>query len=288
MSLSLNLSAEDLLRRRLALLGFPPDQLRTHANRSVMVSFSPRTGARVHRGYAYAPDRVLRAIVRFLSPRVAREARRAAKRELLAFPVDEFVPSRPRRVATDRSRPGDIALLDRLEMLHAELNERHFDGALSPIPVRLSPRMRTRLGELAIDHRTSRPTEIALSRRHIHRDPWGEVAHTLLHEMIHQWQAESGLPVNHGPLFRRKAREVGVNPKAIADVGALERNSSSWKRGDHGGAYILPASSRSNRGLPRSGAKFGSIRSQPGESQYGTVSSGSSRSSACSGSPTSR
>ena len=27
----------------------------------------------------------------------------------------------------------------------------------------------------------------------------------MLHEMVHQWQAETGLPVDHGPLFREKA-----------------------------------------------------------------------------------
>jgi hypothetical protein len=32
--------------------------------------------------------------------------------------------------------------------------------------------------------------------------------------MVHQWQAETGLPVDHGPLFRAKAREVGVLPTA--------------------------------------------------------------------------
>jgi hypothetical protein len=49
-----------------------------------------------------------------------------------------------------------------------------------------------------------------------------------------------------------------------------------------------PATSRSKRGLPRSGAKVGSILSQPGDSKYGILSNGSSRSRAFSGSPTSR
>ena len=74
--------------------------------------------------------------------------------------------------------------------------------------------MRTRLGELSVDIRTGQPIEIAVSRRHITRHRWEEVEHTLLHEMVHQWQAESGLPVDHGPLFREKARQVGVVPGA--------------------------------------------------------------------------
>lgn len=50
----------------------------------------------------------------------------------------------------------------------------------------------------------------------------------------------------------------------------------------------VPFTSRSKRGLPLSGSKFGSIFSQPGEREYGILSRGSSWSSAFSGSPTSR
>ena len=32
--------------------------------------------------------------------------------------------------------------------------------------------------------------------------------------MVHQWQAESGLAVDHGPSFKRKARELGIEPLA--------------------------------------------------------------------------
>jgi hypothetical protein len=101
-------------------------------------------------------------------------------------------------------------LLHRLETSHRELNAQHFGGALGNIPIRLSGRMRSRLGELAVDVETGRPNEIGISRRHIARHAWSEVEHTLLHEMVHQWQAEAGLPVDHGPAFRHKAREVGV------------------------------------------------------------------------------
>jgi hypothetical protein len=52
----------------------------------------------------------------------------------------------------------------------------------------------------------------------------------MLHEMVHQWQAETGLPVDHGPGFRRKAREVGVLPTArrhLAAAPPLRLSSSS-------------------------------------------------------------
>jgi hypothetical protein len=178
-----------------------------------MLSMSRRI-LRLHRGYAFAPDEVLKAVIRFLNPRVPRMLRRAAEREFLAFPVHTYAPAarRPRRA--ERARPGDLVLLHRLETLHRELNARHFGGLLGDIPIRLSGRMRSRLGELAVDLETGRPTEIGISRKHIARHSWSEVEHTLLHEMVHQWQAETGLSVDHGPGFRRKAREVGVLPAA--------------------------------------------------------------------------
>jgi hypothetical protein len=74
--------------------------------------------------------------------------------------------------------------------------------------------MKRRLGELSVDIRTGRPIELSISRRHIARHSWAEVEHTLLHEMVHQWQAETGLRVDHGAHFRKKAREIGVLPAA--------------------------------------------------------------------------
>jgi hypothetical protein len=208
-------SLPDHLPERLRLLGLRDvSRILTHTNRTVMVSIGSDGTLRLHRGYAWASDRVLRAIVRFLDPRAPRRLRRSAQRELLSFPADQYAPAVARPVRRDRPRPGDLRLIDRLQRLHAELNGRHFGSSLGELPIRLSGRMRTRLGELAVDLRTGRPLEIALSRRHLSRHEWAEVEHTMLHEMVHQWQAESGLRVDHGPTFRRKAREVGVLPAA--------------------------------------------------------------------------
>jgi hypothetical protein len=210
---------EELLARRLALLGLRDvERIHTHTNRTVMVSLSARRVLRLHRGYAAAPDRVLRAIVRFLDPRLPRMLRRLAEREFLTFPVERHaLPSAPRRC--DRPQPGDLLLLHRLEQLHQRLNQEHFGGALGPLPLRISGRMRRRLGELSLDLRTGGPIEIAISRRHLLRHDWGEVEHTMLHEMVHQWQAESGLRVDHGPVFRAKAGAVGVLPRAARGLG---------------------------------------------------------------------
>ncbi|MBI4419964.1 MAG: SprT-like domain-containing protein [Gemmatimonadetes bacterium] len=206
---------EAVLQHRLQLLGLKSvKRIALHENRTVMVSLARGRVLRMHRGYVYAPDRVLRAVVNFLKPRATRAQVRRAERELLAFPVEEYVPPQPGARRAQRLEPGDGTILRVLAELHRRFNREHFGGGLSEIRIRLSSRMHTRLGELTLEGRRHRPREIVISRRHIRRDGWREVEHTLLHEMVHQWQAERGLPVDHGPAFRQKAREVGVEPSA--------------------------------------------------------------------------
>ena len=193
-------------------------------NRTVMLSWRPRSGLRLHAGYASAPDAVLVAIVRYLGRRMPRAERMAARRVFMAFPVDQHAPSRtarPRRVPP--IPPEDRPLLDRLHQLRDEFNARHFAGTLPSIPIRLSYRMQSRLGELRA-LRTGAAAEIIISRRHARRDAWETVADTLLHEMVHQWQAENGHPLDHGREFRRKARSVGISPRAVADLSSPRRN----------------------------------------------------------------
>ena len=210
---------EERLENRLLTLGLREiDRVVTHTNRTVMLSLTRRV-LRIHRGYSYAPDRVLKAIVRFLNPRVPRALRRVAEREFLQFPVEEHAPPPAGHGRRERPRPGDVLLLHRLETLHHQLNQKHFGGTLGEMPIRLSGRMRRRLGELSVDIRTGRPLELSLSRQHIARHSWAEVEHTLLHEMVHQWQAETGLRIDHGRTFRQKAREVGVRPAAKRTIG---------------------------------------------------------------------
>ena len=202
----------DARLRRLGLRDV--DQVRTHTNRTVILSLRRRV-LRLHRGFAAAPDDVLAAIVRFLTPRARRETRRAAERTFLAFPVHEHAPPKPpRNPPCEPPRPGDDATLSRLAALHAALNQRHFGGALSTIPLELSGRMRTRLGEITVDLRSAKPVRITISRRHLKTHGWAEVEHTLLHEMVHQWQAETGAPLDHAAAFREKARAVGITPRA--------------------------------------------------------------------------
>ena len=209
-----------MLARRLELLGLPrPSGIRVNDNRSVMVSLSSRGVLSIHRGYALAPDRVLKAVVWFLKPRLSRKARRAAERVILSFRAADHAPGGPRRGrTTDRPRPGDAEKRERLAQLFAEYNHRHFGGLLPSLPMRISGRMRTRLGQLCLRDGTGEPHEITMSRSHIDRHGWMETAHTLLHEMVHLWQHVNGHAVDHGRAFRRKAIEVGVVAHSRRDV----------------------------------------------------------------------
>ncbi len=219
--LRLTMPEAQLLAGRLQRLGLPPVAgLRLTDNRSVMVSLSPRGVLSIHRGYAQAPDRVLKAVVRFVAPRTPRALRRAAEEEILGFlPPDPGGP-RPAPRAPDRPRPGDAEKVARLESLFREYNTRHFAGDLPILPIRVSGRMRTRLGQLCLRHGSGEPYEITMSRGHIDRHGWDEAAHTLLHEMVHLWQHVRGHAVDHGPAFRRKAAAVGVAASARRAVRA--------------------------------------------------------------------
>jgi len=202
--------AAEVLLGRLSALGLRPvERLRATDNRSVLVSLSARRVLSVHRSFAEAPDRVLKAIVRFISRGTSPELRQAAQHEIVTF-HQANVPDRPARpVRSHRPRPGDAESLERLGLLFQALNLRHFMGSLPNVPIRLSGRMRTRLGHLSLD-RAGQPTDITISRRHLAAHGWDETEHTLLHEMVHLWQCVEGKKVDHGRQFRIKAKEVGA------------------------------------------------------------------------------
>jgi hypothetical protein len=198
--------------RALGLRGI--DRCRVTENRAVMVS---HRGAelRVHRGFLEAPSDVLRAVVVFVNGRG--QERRWARRAILAFPVDRG-PT-PRRL--DRTHPDDAAIAGRLQEAHGALNRLHFGGALPAIDVRVSRRLVRRLGYYRLPSGPDDRPEIVISRRHLRRHGWRAVQETLLHEMVHQWQHEHAYAVDHGARFRRKAREVGIEPAATRPRGGL-------------------------------------------------------------------
>jgi hypothetical protein len=210
------------LLQRLRALGLDAriERCELTRNRTVMVSY--RAGVlRVHEAYLAAPQHVWRAIVAFIGARTRRN-RREAERAIVEYAPRESGARRPRRASSPRRE--DAPVLAELSRAHDEYNRRYFDGRLQPIAIVVSRRMKSRLGQYTLAADGAAP-EIAISRSHIRRDPWVEVLHTLLHEMVHQWQAEGGLPLDHGRAFRDKARALGIEPRArrsMVDFGVRE------------------------------------------------------------------
>jgi len=124
-------------------------------------------------------------------------------------------PARKPRVM--HTHPDDEFIAGKLCEWHTRLNAERFGGALKPIAVRVSRRMKSRLGHYAPAQR-GQPPEIAISRRHVKRHGFAQAVQTLLHEMVHQWQDESKLPLGHGADFRSKAVEVGITARARRTV----------------------------------------------------------------------
>jgi hypothetical protein len=163
---------------------------------------------------------MMRAIRRKVRAAIAERAAREQQAAILARrtrakPVPALAAPRAPRVM--HTHPDDEFISAQLLEWHARLNSERFGGALQPIAVRVSRRMRSRLGHYAPAQRGA-PPEIAISARHVKRHGFEQAVRTLLHEMVHQWQDESNLLLGHGADFRRKAAEVGIVARARRTV----------------------------------------------------------------------
>jgi hypothetical protein len=208
-------NAEEL-RIRLQRLGLRSQyRVRLTTNRTVVVSYSGGE-LRIHNSFLEADEDVWKAIIAFVHGR-NRVVRQEARRTILQFPVARSNDPPRRRRRPERTNPADVPFIRELTRWHTAYNGERFSGALREIPIRISRRMKSRLGHYSPAAEGCAP-EIVLSRRHIRRDGWIEALHTLLHEMVHQWQDEQGLVVDHGASFRAKARAVGITPLACRAV----------------------------------------------------------------------
>lgn len=92
-----------------------------------------------------------------------------------------------------------------LQLLFAMLNAQHFGGVLRSYRIVYNARLTSVAGRIGY-----RPPVIELSvpllraNRHHLND-------TLLHEMVHAWLHQHGLPNGHGSHFKQKMREVGLS-----------------------------------------------------------------------------
>lgn len=204
------------LKDRLERLGLRAQyRVRLTTNRTVVVSYSGRE-LHIHNSFLGANEDVWKAIITFVHGR-NRIARLAARRMILKFPLARSEDTPRVRRRPEGTDPADVPLIRELCRWHATFNADRFGGALRDIPIRISRRMKSRLGHYSPANAGCGP-EIVLSRRHMKRDGCPEALHTLLHEMVHQWQDEQGLGVDHGASFRAKARLVGITPLACRAV----------------------------------------------------------------------
>jgi hypothetical protein len=208
-------NAEEL-RARLQRLGLGRQyRVALTMNRTVVVSYSGGE-LRIDNSFLGANEEVWRAIITFVHGRT-RMARNEARRAILEFPVPRSTGAPRRKRSPERTNPADLPLIRELSRWHHAYNSERFGGVLRTVPIRISRRMKSRLGHYCPAGQGCQP-EVVISRRHIRRDGWGEALHTLLHEMVHQWQDEQGLSVDHGSSFRAKARAVGITPLACRAV----------------------------------------------------------------------
>ena len=157
-------------------------------------------------------NEMMRAIRRAVRVAIAeRGARKSAPK--LAPPLARGA----RKLRVMRTHRDDEPIAMQLQEFHRRLNDDRFDGELGTIAVRVSRRMRSRLGHYAPAQRGA-PAEIAISQGHVKRHGFEQALQTLLHEMVHQWQDETKRPLDHGPEFRLKARSVGITARASRAV----------------------------------------------------------------------
>ena len=176
---------------------------------------------RVHEGYLVGAAGRSRGDRRVRRGPVARRAARGDQDESSRSPARRCARQWPPRANAARGRAA-----------RAEARRSGTRGSTrstsaercEPVPIRVSRRMKSRLGHYTagrLDGRTAGPQR---QRRRVGRSRSAGVTfagtggtrslHTLLHEMVHQWQDETGLPIDHGPRFRAKARDVGIDAAA--------------------------------------------------------------------------
>lgn len=92
-----------------------------------------------------------------------------------------------------------------LQLLYALLNAQYFGGVLRGYRIVYNVRLTSVAGRIGY-----RPAIIELSVPLLKANPQHLEA-TLLHEMVHAWLYQHGLPSGHGPAFKQKMREVGLS-----------------------------------------------------------------------------
>jgi len=111
--------------------------------------------------------------------------------------------------------------LGQLYAAYHEVNQSRFGMLLPMLPIFINPGVRKRqnseepeIAHLWTDDYTGAPRYIEFWEHHALTDHWSYVRETLLHEVIHVWQAATGRKVAHDAVFRLMAKRLGVSGRA--------------------------------------------------------------------------
>ncbi|NNF27113.1 MAG: SprT-like domain-containing protein [Gemmatimonadetes bacterium] len=176
----------------------------------------------LHEGYRGAPLSVVRAFVAIANHGHRSSGRyREACRVVRSWPGIDHALGRLRAHSTSRRRPRPVPCQGtpqeriRVRALYRRLNGTRFEDRLpTDIPIRISRRMKTRLGHMAPEGTSRNPTvgEIALNRMLFRGGNEAALEETLLHEMAHVaaylFDGDSG----HGPAWKTWALRAGCGP----------------------------------------------------------------------------
>lgn len=127
-----------------------------------------------------------------------------------------------------------------LQLLFAELNNLHFNGAVPACRIRYNARFSNSAGRITY---SVRPLLIELSPKHFRAHPQA-LRETLLHEMIHAWLYDRARDTGHGAAFKKKMAECGI-ASIYHDLGSVRPAAQSAKR------YILRCERCGFEGLRR-------------------------------------
>jgi len=91
-----------------------------------------------------------------------------------------------------------------LQLLFSLLNAHHFGGVLPAHRIRYNSRLTSIAGRIIYRASLIELSSTLLEHHSDHIEP------TLLHEMVHAWLHQRGLPSGHGRAFKKKMNDVGL------------------------------------------------------------------------------
>jgi len=201
------------------------------ANRSNLISISAdRRRLNLHECFRAGGPDVLDAIAAFARARGSTLGYRQAIARLRRWHGAQVRESDAASVRKPPACCGTLAQQHALAHFYRQLNRAHFTGALPELlPVRLSDRMRRRLGHVqyGTGSKQRTVTEIALNVDLLLPGNGRALRDTLLHEMAHveAWLRHGQR--GHGRIWQRIASRVGCEARACSEMRIRRRRRGS-------------------------------------------------------------